>query len=165
MERRRSSRGGWGRDLGIFLSQRAQIGAKNREKPSDLVGLTGILSRNALEEKGVAAISGLVGLTGILCWKSFRPQQMRADQNLWDLPASVSVSGAICGRDPRCAARSRDAAGGSGACGRRAFRTFLSAAAHRECGSSSGSWPAIADWTSASAFGDTLAGHRSLGVD
>src|SRR5437016_14218236 len=105
MAPRRSSWGGWGRDLGIFLSQRAQIGAKNREKPSDLAGLTGILSRNALEEKGVAVISGLVGLTRILCWKSFRPQQMRADQNLWDLPSSLSLYGAICGRDPRCVAR------------------------------------------------------------
>src|SRR5215469_3626252 len=142
MERRRSGRGGWGRDLGIFSLSTAQIGAKNREKPSNLVGLTGVLSRNSLEENG-----------------------LRRYRGLWDLRALVSVSGAICGRKPRCAARSRDAAGGSGACLQRAFHTFPSAVAHRDCGSSLDSWPAIADWTSAFALGDTLAGHRSSGAD
>src|SRR6516162_4289154 len=64
MERRRSGRGGWGRDLGIFPSQRAQIGAKNRGKPSDLVGLTGTLSRNPLKENGSRRYRGLWDLQG-----------------------------------------------------------------------------------------------------
>ena len=51
-------------------------------------------------------------------------------------------------------------ADGSGACRRRASRTFPSAVADRDCGGSLGSRPATAGWTYASAFGDSLAGEK-----
>jgi hypothetical protein len=51
-----------------------------------------------------------------------------ADRNLCNLLAPVSVSDAIFGRKPRCAARSRDAGGDRGACNQRAFRILLFAA-------------------------------------
>jgi len=71
----------------------------------------------------------------------------------------VSVADAICGRKPRCAARSRDAADGSVAGSRSAFRTFPFAAdKHR--GSNAGSPSATADWTLASAGDDTPGDHR-----
>ena len=75
----------------------------------------------------------------------------------------VSVSGAIFGRKLCCAARSRDAAGGRGACSQRAFRTFPFAADRRH-GSNPGSWLAIADWISASAGGDIRVGRKSVAV-
>ena len=75
----------------------------------------------------------------------------------------VSVAAAIFGRRPRCAARSRDVAHGSAACSQRACRTFPSVA-DKYLGSNPRSWPAIADWTFASASGDTRAGHRSFAV-
>ena len=71
MERRRSGRGGWGRDLGIFPTQRAKIGAKNREKPSNLVGLTGVLFRNPLEENGLRRYRGLWDLHGYFAGSLF----------------------------------------------------------------------------------------------
>ena len=80
-----------------------------------------------------------------------------------DLPATVSVSGAIFGRRLRCAARNRDAAGGRGACSQRAFRTFPSDADKRR-GSNPGSWLAIPDWTSASVGDDIRLDHRSVAV-
>jgi hypothetical protein len=69
---------------------------------------------------------------------------LRADQDSWDLQAPISAAGDIFGRKPRCAARSRDVADGSGACSRNAFRRFPFGA-HRSRESNPGAWSAIAD--------------------
>jgi len=82
---------------------------------------------------------------------------------LWDLQVPISAAGAIFGRKPRCAARSQDAAGGSGASSRRAFRRFPFGA-HKNRENNLGAQPAIADWTSVSACGDSPADHRSFAV-
>ncbi len=60
MERRRSGRGGWGRSLGIFIRPRVQRRETGMEKPSNLVGLTGILSAKSYAGKRVTKISRLV---------------------------------------------------------------------------------------------------------
>lgn len=86
-----------------------------------------------------------------------------ADRNLCNLPAPVSVSDGIFGRKLRCAARSRDAAGDRGACSQRAFRILLFAA-DKHLWSNPDFRSAIAGWISASAFGDTQAGHRFFAV-
>src|SRR6516164_968305 len=128
MDRRRSGRGGWGRDFGIFLPRQGQNRGGRLRKAIKPCGTYRDTFQQFFGEERVTAISGLVGLTGILAWKSFPTRQLRADQNLWDLQALVSVAGAVFERKPHCAARSRDAAGDSDACDRRAFRTLSFAA-------------------------------------
>ena len=59
MERRRSGRGGWGRDLNIFIPRQAQSRAEGWVKPSDLVGLTPVLSSKSEEKKGLQRYRGL----------------------------------------------------------------------------------------------------------
>ena len=59
MERRRSGRGGWGRDLSIFTFGRLKLGAEGWVKPSDLVGLTPVLSSKSEEKKGLQRYRGL----------------------------------------------------------------------------------------------------------
>ena len=64
-------------------------------------------------------------------------------------------------RKPRCAGRSRDAAHGSDACTRRAFRRFpFDARRYHE--SNPGDRFAIADWTPSSACGNSPLDHRSF---
>jgi hypothetical protein len=127
------------------------------------LGLVGILSGNSMKFQGLRQYRVLCDLHGQYGWKSFRTRSLRADRVLCDLQAPVSVAGGIFGPESRCAARSRDAAGDSGACIRRAFRTFPFAA-HKHRESNLGSPRAIADWTSALASGGSPADHRSLAV-
>jgi hypothetical protein len=144
MERRRSGRGGWGRDFGMFISRQVQSRAEGCEKPSKLVELTW-------------------GFTAILSRNPMNCQELRRYRGLWNLQKPISAAGAIFGRKPRCAARSRDVADGSAACSRSAFRTFPFAT-HKHRESNPGSQSAIADWTSAFARDDSPADHRSFVV-
>ena len=125
MDRRRSGRGGCGRDFGIFLPRQGQNRGGRQRKAIKPCGTYRDTFPQSLREERVTAISGLVGLTGILAWKSFPNRQLRADQNLWDLQALVSVAGANFERRLRCAVSSRDAPRGSDAFPRHGFRTFL----------------------------------------
>ena len=87
-------------------------------------------------------IAACVTYMGNMERSSFR--ELRADQDLWDLQAPISAAGDIFGRKPRCAARSRDVADGSGACSWNAFRKFPFGA-HRSRESNPGACSAIAD--------------------
>jgi len=87
---------------------------------------------------------GLCDLHGQCGGKLFATRELRADQDLWDLQVPISAAGGIFGRKPRCAARSRDVADGSGACNRNAFRKFPFGA-HRSRESNPGACSAIAD--------------------
>src|SRR6184192_1063168 len=74
MERRRSGRGGGGRDFGIFISPRAQSRAEGWEKPSNLADLLGIhrdTFPQPYEVSRVTKISRLVELTWAMRIKVF----------------------------------------------------------------------------------------------
>jgi len=66
--------------------------------------------------KGLGKPSNLVELTPefipILSSKPLKYRGLRRYRGLWNLQAPISAVGAIFGRKPRCAARSRDAADG-----------------------------------------------------
>jgi hypothetical protein len=163
MERRRSGRGGWGLGFGIFIPQRVQGRGRGLGKAIESCGTYPGSFRQPSEEERITKRSRLVGLTWVRGGKSFRTRQLNADQNLWDLQVPISAAGAIFGRKPRCAARNRDAPGGSDACSRRAFRRFPFGA-HKNRENNLGVRPAIADWTSVSACSDSPADHRSFAV-
>jgi hypothetical protein len=114
-----------------------------------------------MNDRELRRYRGLCDLPGQCGGKLFQTRSLRADQGLWDLQVPISAAGDIFGRKSRCAARSRDAADGSGACSRNAFRRFPFGA-HRSRESNPGAWSAIADWTSASACGDSPIGHKSF---
>jgi hypothetical protein len=114
MERRRSGRGGWGRDFGIFIPRQVQTRGREMGIAIESCGTYRDSFRQPSEGGRATKISRLVGLTWVMGGKSFRSRQLHADKGLWDLQALISAAGAIFGRKPRCAARSRDAADGSG---------------------------------------------------
>lgn len=138
MERRRSGRGGWGRYFGISSLERGQNRGGRLRKAIKPCGTYRDTFPQSFTGERVTTISRLVGLTGIAAWKPFPTQQLRADQNLWDLQAPASVADAVFGRNSRCAARSRDALGDSDACRRRVFR-ILPFAVDKRRGSNPGS--------------------------
>ena len=97
-----------------------------------------------MNDRELRRYRGLCDLHGLYGEKLFSTRELRADQDLWDLQAPISAAGDIFGRKPRCAARSRDVADGSGACSRNAFRRFPFGA-HGIRESNPGTWSAIAD--------------------
>jgi len=97
-----------------------------------------------MNDRELRRYRGLCDLHGQCGEKLFPTRELRADQDLWDLQAPISAAGDIFGRKPRCAARSRDVADGSGACSRNAFRKFPFGA-HKSRESNPGACSAIAD--------------------
>jgi hypothetical protein len=74
MERRRSGRGGWGRDLSIFMPQQAQSRGRGVGKA---IGSCGTYIDTGLEVFSHPMLkrgSELVGLTGacLCCWRQLR---------------------------------------------------------------------------------------------